>query len=331
MPRPTWKGAITFGLVHIPVTLYSGSRNNDLDFTMLDKRDMAPVGYQRVNKRSGQEVPWDEIVKGYEYEEDRYVVMSEEDFKQANPKATQTVDIFAFVDGARIPPYYFDKPYYLEPGKRGEKGYALLRETLKRTGKVGLANVVIRTKQHLAAVMAVEDLLVLDTMRYAEEIVPPKALTLPPAELKRSGVSDKEVAMAERLVEDMSEEWDPERYRDTYRDDLMQRVEEKVRAHQTHVIPEPGKAAESQGAEIIDLVSMLKQSLERQGGRRAARSASPPRDEARDAKSAEPDDGGQRPAGQASAGQPRVRRPAKRRAAESKPATASPARRRRTG
>lgn len=276
MPRPTWKGAITFGLVHIPVTLYPGSRDNDLDFTMLDKRDMAPVGYRRVNKRSGEDVPWEEIVKGYEYEEDRYVVMSDEDFKQANPKATQTVDVFAFVDAAQIPPYYFDKPYYLEPGKRGEKGYALLRETLRRTGKVGLANVVIRTKQRLAAVLVVDELLVLDTMRYAEEIVPAKALTLPAQDLKRSGVSEKELAMAQRLVEDMSEDWDPERYRDTYRDDLMARVEEKIRAHQTHVIPEPSRQGEGrQGAEIIDLVSMLKQSLEQQGTRRAPAKRAP--------------------------------------------------------
>jgi DNA end-binding protein Ku len=270
MPRPTWKGAITFGLVHIPVTLYPGARDNDLDFTMLDKRDMSPVGYQRVNKRSGAEVPWDEIVKGYEYEEDRYVVMSDEDFRRANPKATQTVDIFAFVDAHRIPPFYFDTPYYLEPGKRGEKGYALLRATLGRSGKAGLANVVIRTRQHLAVVLAVEDLLVLNTMRFAEEIVAAKALKLPPADLKAAKVSEKELAMAQRLVDDMSEEWQPARYRDTYRDDLLARVEEKVRARQTHVIPEPGKESEARkGAEIIDLVSMLRQSLERQGAARA--------------------------------------------------------------
>jgi DNA end-binding protein Ku len=270
MPRPTWKGAITFGLVHIPVTLYPAARDNDLDFTLLDKRDMSPVGYQRINKRNGEQVPWDEIVKGYEYEEDRYVVMGDEDFRQANPKATQTVDIFAFVDAERIPPYFFDKPYYLEPGRRGEKGYALLRETLAHTGKAGLANVVIRTRQHLGVVLPVDDVLVLNTMRFGEEIVPVKALTLPPRDLRAAGVSEKELGMAQRLVEDMTEEWDPERYRDTYRDDLLKRVEAKVRAHQTHVIPEPGKDVEPrQGAEIIDLVSMLRQSLERQGAARA--------------------------------------------------------------
>src|ERR1044072_8654448 len=155
MPRVLWKGAISFGLVHVPVSLYPASRSEGISFDMVDKRDFAPVGYKRYNKRTGKEVERENIVKGYEYEKGEYVVVTDEDFKQANVEATQTVDIVAFVNAAAVAPYYFDTPYYLEPGKRGEKGYALLREILLRTGRVAIANVVIRSRQHLAAVIPV--------------------------------------------------------------------------------------------------------------------------------------------------------------------------------
>lgn len=224
MPRAIWKGAITFGLVHIPVALYPGSKPNELDLDLLDRRDSAPVGYQRVNKRTGKPVDKENIVKGYEYEKGRYVIVTDEDLRRANVKATQTVEIQAFVHGDEIAPYYFDTPYYLEPGKRGEKGYALLRETLKRTGRVGLATVVIRTRQHLAALMPVGDMLVLNTLRFAAEIRPARALRLPGSTSKGTGVAPKEIHMAARLVDDMTEGWQPERYRDTYRDDLLERI-----------------------------------------------------------------------------------------------------------
>jgi DNA end-binding protein Ku len=265
MPRVVWKGAISFGLVNIPVNLYPGKREQELSFSMLDKRDMGPIGFQRYNKTTGKPVEWENIVKGYEVESGQYVVMSDEDFRQANPEATQTVDIVSFVDAAAIPPYYFEVPYYLEPGKRGEKGYALLRETLKRSGKAGLAKVVIRTKQHLAVLLPVDNALVLNTVRYADEIIPLSTLELPGG-LKDAGVSEKEMQMAERLVDDMTEAWNPEQYTDTYRDDLMRRIEEKVKAGQTDVITEPEKAgAEPGGAKVIDLMALLKQSLDRGG------------------------------------------------------------------
>src|SRR5919206_1031234 len=170
MPRALWKGAISFGLVHIPVSLYPASRSEGLSFDMIDKRDFAPVGYKRYNKRTGEEISRENIVKGYEYEKGEYVVVTDEDFKQANVEATQTVDIVAFVDAAAVAPYYFDAPYYLEPGKRGEKGYTLLREVLRETERIAVANVVIRSRQHLAALVPLERVLVLNTLRFAHEI-----------------------------------------------------------------------------------------------------------------------------------------------------------------
>jgi DNA end-binding protein Ku len=273
--RVVWKGAIAFGLVNVPVDLYPGSKDNDLDFDWIDKRDMAPVGYQRINKSTGKPVEMSDIVKGYEYEKGNYVVLTDDDFKAANPKATQTVEIVAFVDRQAILPQYFEKPYRLVPGKRGEKGYALLRETLKRTNKVGVAQVVIRSKQHLAVLMPLGEMLELITMRYADEVLDDKEFELP--SLKEAKVSDKEVQLAERLVEDMSEEWDPEKYGDTYRDDLMKRIEELATEGRTHVVRKPGKEGEKGGAQIIDLMAALKRSLERRddndqggGGRKAA-------------------------------------------------------------
>src|SRR5690349_4248724 len=166
MARALWKGAITFGLVNIPVDLYPGARSSTLDLDWIDKRDMSPVGYQRINKSTGKVVDKDQIVKGYQYAKGRYVILSEEDFRQANPKATQTVDIQAFVDAGQIAPVYFETPYRLAPGKRGEKGYALLRDTLVETNKIGIAYVVIRSKQHLAALMVAGKALVLEILRW---------------------------------------------------------------------------------------------------------------------------------------------------------------------
>ncbi len=264
MPRAVWKGAIAFGLVHVPVTLYPAAGASRLDLDLLDRRDFAPVGYQRVNKRTGETVAADDIVKGYEYEDGQYVVVGEEDFRLANVEATQTVDLLAFVDAAEIPPLFFDTPYYLEPGRRGEKTYALLRETLRRTGRVGLATVVLRTRQHLAALIPVEAALVLNTLRFADEVRPQSALQLPEDDLTELGVSRRELEMAERLVESMVEPWAPEQYRDTYRDDLMARIEQKIRAGKTHVVSEPGAPAEeaAEGGEVVDLMAMLKRSLE---------------------------------------------------------------------
>ena len=260
MARGLWKGAISFGLVNVPVELHSAKKpSSELDMTMLDKRDLAPVGYKRVNKSTGKEVPWSEVVKGYEYKDDQYVVMSTEDFRRANPDAAKTVDILAFVELADIEPQYFDTPYYLKPEKRGEKAYALLRETLERAGKAGIASVVIRTKQYLAALVAQEELLVLNTLRYADELKAPAEMEIPKAR-----VTPKELDMALRLVEDMADEWHPEKYKDTYRDDLMKRIKEKIKAGETEEITEPEKERRAEkGAEVIDLMSLLKKSVER--------------------------------------------------------------------
>jgi DNA end-binding protein Ku len=260
MARGLWKGAISFGLINVPVELHSAQkRSAELDMTMLDKRDLSPVGYRRVNKATGKEVPWDEIVKGYEYEDDKYVVLSEEDFRRANPEAAKTVDIAAFVDLNAIAPQFFDTPYYLIPGKRGEKAYALLRETLKKAGKAGIATVVIRTKQYLAALIAQDELLILNTLRYAEELKDVSELKIPDAR-----VTAKELDMAMRLVEDMSDEWQPQKYKDTYRHDLMKRIEEKVKKGQTEEITAPEKERRPEkGAQVIDLMALLKKSVEK--------------------------------------------------------------------
>jgi DNA end-binding protein Ku len=267
MPRVLWKGAISFGLVNIPVGLYPAEKKKELSFSMLDKRDLAPVGYKRVNKETGREVPWEQVVKGYEYEKDRYVVLSDEDFRRANVEATQTVDIVSFVEAAQIEPIYFETPYYLAPLKRGEKGYVLLRDTLKRSGKAGIANVVIRTRAHIALVTPMEEALGLVVLRYADEIRSVDELGLDEA-LKKARPSPKEVDMALRLVEGMSEKWDPERYRDTYREDILARVEAKVKAGQTEEITEPGaEERPAKGADVIDLMALLKRSVEEKGRR----------------------------------------------------------------
>ena len=257
MPRQLWKGAIQFGLVHVPVSLYPAEHRDELSFTLLDRRDMQPVGYQRVNKTTGDEVPFDEVVKGYEYEKGEYVTLEKEDFKRANVEATQTVDIVGFVDADAIPPYYFDAPYYLAPDKHGAKGYALLRETLERTGRVGIATVVIRTRQHVAALYPQGNVLVLNTLRYHDELRDPKDLDVPES-TKAAKVQPKEIDMAERLVEDMVTDWKPAHFKDSYRADLMKFIEDKA-AGRVKAAPR-GKRA-PKGAEVIDFAKLLEKSL----------------------------------------------------------------------
>ena len=286
MPRAIWKGAISFGLVNIPVNLHSAATENQLDLDMIDKRDFAPVGYRRVNKRTGEELKPADIVKGYEYSKGRYVVVTPEDMRQANVKATQTVDIFAFVEAEEVPPYYFERPYYLEPGKRGEKGYALLREVLARTRKVGLGSVVLHTRQHLALLIPLDEMLLLNTVRYDSEIRPRESLKLPGEGLKKLGVTPRELEMAERLVADMTEEWDPSRYRDTYGDDLMARIKAKVKAGKTHELTEPEEedAKPRKTAQVIDLMALLKRSIDErkdEGAARTTRRRKAPRTHAR--------------------------------------------------
>ena len=275
MPRELWKGAIRFGLVHIPVSLYPAEQSEELSFTMLDRRDMSPIGYKRVNKTTGAEVPYDQIVKGYEWEDGRYVTLEKEDFKNANVEATQTVDIMGFIDADQVPNFFYESPYYLAPGKHGDKGYALLRETLVRSHKVGLATVVIRTRQHIAALYPVDNLLVLNTLRFATEMRSPEDLDVP-KDLKDAKVQPKELDMAERLVDDMTlEKWDPTDYHDTYRDDLLKLIEQKAQG-KLKAVP---RAKAPREAEVIDFSALLEKSLaaRRRGGHAAAEEETRPR------------------------------------------------------
>ena len=283
MARVLWKGAITFGLVHIPVELYPAEERKEFKFSMLDKRDFSPVGYKRYSKRSGKEVDWNDVVKGYEYEKDQYVVLSDEDFRRANIKASQTIDIEAFVPAGEIPPQYFETPYSLVPTERGQKVYALLRETLRSTSRVAVAQVVIRTAQHLATVVPVGKILMLNTLRYADELRTTKDFALPEEGLKGAHVTTKEVDLAKRLIDDMTEHWKATEFKHTYHQDLMRRIEEKIKKGETKQITEPDteESEEPRSAQVIDLAALLKQSLDKGGsGRKAADPRRSPKPEA---------------------------------------------------
>ena len=268
MPRGLWKGAISFGLVNVPVELFSAEkRAAELDLTMLDKRDLAPVGYKRFNKASGKDVAWGDVVKGYEYQDGKYVVLSDEDFRRANVEASKTVEILSFVDLKEIPPQHFETPYYLAPGKRGEKAYALLRDTLRKAGKAGVATVVIRTRQYLAALIPLDEMLLLNTLRYADE------LREADFDFKKVKPTAKELDLALRLVDDMAGTWQPAKYKDTYREDLLKRIDEKVKKGQTEEITQPGKGErEGKGAQVIDLMAALRKSVEKKPAARHEKS-----------------------------------------------------------
>jgi DNA end-binding protein Ku len=266
MARAIWKGSITFGLVNIPVGLYTAEKREEVSFHLLDRRNMARVRYKKVNEANDKEVPWEDTVRGYEYEEGKYVVLSDEDLRRASPEKTQTVDIVDFVDIDEIDPRFFDKPYYLAPDKRGAKSYALLRETLRRTRKAGIATVVIRTKQYLAAVTVHEDVLVLNILRYGHELRAWDDLDIPQG---KEGVSERELDMAERLVEGMVSDWDPDRYKDTFVDDMMAMIERRVKAGQTEAGAEPAPEEEEERparGKVVDLMALLKRSVEEGGG-----------------------------------------------------------------
>ncbi|MEP6933524.1 MAG: Ku protein [Nitrospirota bacterium] len=265
MSRPLWKGAVSFGLVHVPIVLSSAENRNSFDLTMLDRRNMKPVGFKRYNKETGNEVGWDDIVKGYEYETGRYVILTDKDFKDANVDARQTIEIVAFVHAKEVAPIYFETPYYLAPDKRGEKGYALLRETLKATNKIAIAAVVIRTRQYLAALIPNGNVIVLNTLRYSNELKSVKDLEVPSGNLKASGVSSREIEMAKKLVSEMTEQWKPERYRDTYHDDLMRLIAKRIKAGKTEVIAETEEAEKPKKGNVLDLMTLLKRSVQAKG------------------------------------------------------------------
>jgi len=270
-PRVLWKGAISFGLVHIPVALYSATTDHGIDFDWLDKRTMDPVGYKRINKKTGKEIAREQIVKGVEYESGEYVVLSDKEIAAAYPKTTQTIEIESFVPADGIPFVYLERPYYVAPINRGAKVYALLRETLQRSGRVGVARVVIQTKQHLAALVPVGPGLVLNLLRWGADIRPWTDLPLPSEDVKKAGLRPRELEMAKELVEDMSADWDPDEFRDEFKDEILRLVDRKVKAGQTETVtqpePEEGeRAAEGRGAKVIDLTELLKRSLRKGGG-----------------------------------------------------------------
>jgi len=266
--RTLWKGAISFGLVHIPVTLHSATAESRLKFNLLDKRTMNPVGNQQVNKNTGEAMTKDEVVKGFEYEKDQYVVLSPDEIKAALPKSTQTIEIEAFVDGAQIPTTYYNKPYYVAPAAKGGKPYLLLLETMRRTGKVGIARVVVSTRQHLAALMPTQQGLVLELLRWVDEVRDTAGLQLPSE--SDTTISERELKMAEQLVGELEDDWKPEAFHDEFRDKLQQLVEEKVRAGEGEHIVKPLEGEEVKtSADIIDLTELLRRSLQK-GGKAAA-------------------------------------------------------------
>jgi len=269
--RAIWKGSISFSLVNIPISLYVATRSEELKFRMLRKSDLSPINYKRVAEADGKEVPWEDIVKGYEYEKGKFVVLKEEDFRRADIEATQTVEIVQFVPLAEINPMFFDRPYYLEPQKSGAKAYALLREALKRTGKVGIAKVVIKTRQHLAAIKPEQNALVLELMHFAEELVESSALQIP-GEIEMGA---RELEMAKELVARMSGHWKAENYTDDYRHALTTLIQKKVEMGDQAVAPQTSKRSPTK---VIDLVSVLQESLKQAGkGEKGGKTAPPKR------------------------------------------------------
>lgn len=260
--RPIWTGSIDFGLVNIPIRLYSAQASERFDFDLLDKRDFARVRYRRVNEKTGKEVDWNQIVKGYEYGKGEYVALSDRDFAQAKAETSQSIQITDFVDAADISPLYYDTPYYLVPAKNGRRAYALLREVMKKTGKVGIADIVLRTRQHLAAVIAQGPLLALTTLRYAHELLDASGLDLPQATGKSGGVSNQEMKMAEQLIESMRGRWSPAKYRDDYHEHLRKLVDRKIKTGKTKEVESAAAAPRPKGqGKVIDIMHLLQQSV----------------------------------------------------------------------
>jgi DNA end-binding protein Ku len=259
--RAVWRGAISFGLVYVPVEMYSATRDHGLNLHLLDSRDFAPVGYERVNKRTGKSVDWKDIVKGYEYQKGQYVALSEADFKHANPKASETIDIASFTNAADISPVFYSNPYYLEPAKGGIRVYALLAEALRTSAKVAVATFVMRGRQHLCAIAAQEKKLMLIALRFADEILPAVKQPLAEAAAKPKVA---ELSMARKLIEEMTRDFKPQAFHDTYREDLMRRIRDKIKNGQTHELEAEPKAARPK-AEVVDLMAALKGSLKLRG------------------------------------------------------------------
>ena len=275
MPRAIWSGSLGFGLVQIPVTLHGAEETDELSFTLLDKRDFSPIGYERINKKTGKEVKYEDTVKGYEASPGKYVVLTESDFAEANPKAAHAIDILDFVEQADIDPHYIDRPYVIAPTKYGKKSYALLREVLKRSGKAGIAKLVLRTRQHLCAVIPHGKALSLLVLRFADELRKVSDLELPDENLKKLGITSKELEMADKLVSGMVDKWEPEKYRDDYRKDLLSLIHTRAKAGDVNTVSKDRKKAPraEKPSKVVDLVALLAQSM--QSGHHKKKAAHP--------------------------------------------------------
>jgi DNA end-binding protein Ku len=262
--RTIWNGAISFGLVNIPVALYPATNETGMDFEWLDKRSMDPVGYKKINKKTGQEIEKENIVKGISYADDRYAILTDDEIKHALPQSTQTIEIESFVAAADIPLTYIEKPYYLAPIARGEKAYALLRDALVKTQRVGIARIVIHSKEHLAALVPEDSALVLLLLRWASQIRPWSELNLPKSGSVSTGLNERELTMAEQLIGAMSGPWEPDKFKDMFTTKVMALVEEKVKKGQTEsVTPVEIEPASKATAEVIDIAELLRRSLSR--------------------------------------------------------------------
>jgi DNA end-binding protein Ku len=261
MPRALWKGSLAFGLVNIPVELHTAVRDSRPRFRMLHAEDKSPVKFERVCQRDGKPVAWEELVKGYEYEKGRFVVLTKEDFRSAALEKTRTVDIRSFVKPAEIDDRFFETSYYLTPAKGGERAYALLREAVRETGLVGIATIVLRDAQHLAALEVIGDAMVLTMMRYAEELVDIADFSFPRTEIRKP-----ELQMARTLVEQLADTWDPSQYTDEYRANLMKIIKAKLKGKE----PNLTEHVEPRQAEVVDLMERLRQSLQGAGGGRGS-------------------------------------------------------------
>lgn len=258
MAATIWKGALSFGLLNIPVNLHKAEKNNDLKLTMLDEKNLSPIKYKKVNAKTGEEVPWERIVKGYEYAPDEYVILTKEDLKKANPRATQTIDILDFVDIEEIDSLYFDKTYYLAPQKNGVKGYFLLHEALVSTQKAAICKVIIRTKEHLGMVIFKDNYLVLNLLKFSHEVILPEAAHYLD-DLDIPEFSSKELQMAIELIEGMSSSWNPSQYNDTYMDDVLRLIDKKVNQGEVQEIEE-AQGPTPTGA-VLDLLPLLQKSI----------------------------------------------------------------------
>src|SRR5919197_4400890 len=255
MARSIWKGALAFGLVNIPIELYSATRDHRPKFRLLHAKDEAPVKYERVCQSEGKPVAWEDLVKGYEYEKGQFVVLTKDDFKTAALEKTKTIDILDFVDPEQIDERYFETPYYLQPAKGADRAYALLREAIRESGKIGIAKIILRDAQHLAAVEAIGDALVLTMMRFADELADLKEFNFP----HKAEIRPAELKMAQQLIENLTSKWDPEKYSDEYKENLMRLINAKMKGKRPKL---QEMASTPQGAEVVDLMARLRASLE---------------------------------------------------------------------